>query len=80
MGQWSAARATAELLSMGVSNVPNEVKRDLRFSVGDTMATGLLPHRDYLAFKCLRRVVSPMCKDWQIAQPGERYDYCLCQN
>lgn len=80
MGQWSAARATAELLSLGVCNVPNEVKRELRFSVGGTMATGLLPRCEYMAFKCLRRVVLPTCKDMQFAQPGEHYDYCLCQN
>lgn len=80
MGQWSAARATAELLRLGVRNVPSEASRALRFSVDATMAAGLLPRHEYMAFRRVRRVVYPFSKDFMLAQPGDSFDYCIGQN
>ena len=80
MGQWSAARATGELLRLGVRNVSSEATRALRFSIGATMAAGLLPRPEYMAFRRVRRVVHPLSKDYMLAQPGDSYDYCIGQN
>jgi hypothetical protein len=80
MGQFSAARATAELLRLGVNSVSLEAKRNLGFSVGGTAPAGLLPHTTYAATQLVHRVVTQLCKDYRIAQPGERYDYALFNN
>lgn len=80
MGQFSAARATAELLRLGVNNVAAEAKRNLNFSLAGTAPAGLLPRPAYAATLLICRVVTQLCKDYRIAQPGERYDYALSNN
>lgn len=80
MGQFSAARATAELLRLGVNNVSSEAKRNLGFSLAGTAPAGVLPRPVYAATRLIHRVVTQQHKDYRIAQPGERYDYALSNN